>query len=199
MTQRIAERRDLISELWHANAHVWLHKQSMGFQTEDQYFAFCVSKDWIQDTAEALIHHRASDFSSDPLKAYLEFWGVLQAVFVQQDAIKELWFSFEGTRELDPQPALDSAWAELRDLRNLAVGHPVKNTQSKIAKAATAPARCVSGRQPRSYKRIPLTWYVDGSIKNEAVDLGALIDRYDIEASAYLEKCHLKLEARLKQ
>jgi len=43
----------------------------------------------IQDTGEAVAHHMAGDFSGS-LRAYLEFWGVMQAIFIRQDAISEL-------------------------------------------------------------------------------------------------------------
>lgn len=198
MTQKISGQRDRVSDLWHKMASVWWDRENMGFASEDQYFAFCAAKDWIQDTSEALLLHRKTDFSRDPAKAYLEFWGVMQALFAQQDAIKQLWYSLHGSDDLHPRPSQESAWEELRDLRNLAVGHPTKSVQSKVAKAAKVSARCVTGRQPKSYTQIPLTVYVGGSVETEPLDLAALIDRYDAEGAVYLEICEQKLQEQLK-
>ena len=55
VTQKIAECRDKLSVLWHENAAIWQDRDNMTFQSDDQYFAFCAAKDWIQDTTEALL------------------------------------------------------------------------------------------------------------------------------------------------
>ena len=54
------------------------------------------------------------DFSTDPMRAYLQFWGVMQAIFIQQDAISELYRVIMGTK-LNVLPG--SHWAKLRDVR----------------------------------------------------------------------------------
>jgi len=45
----------------------------------------------LQDTSESLYVHRIKGFANDPHEAYIEFWGVMQAIFIQQDAISELY------------------------------------------------------------------------------------------------------------
>jgi len=167
----VAEVRDQIAQLWHAESNVWSKLPTFSFASEDQYFAFCAAKDWIQDTSEALLAHRTSDFSLDPFKAYIEFWGVLQAVFIQQDAIKQFWYSLTGAHELNPKPSQESAWDEIRELRNLSVGHPTYNRHSKTAKAAKETARTVSGRQAKSYQHIQVSVYVAGNVLTKNVEL----------------------------
>lgn len=198
MTRKILDQRDRVSDLWHKKNSVWWNQENMGFGSEDQYFAFCAAKDWIQDTAEALLLHRKTNFSRDPAKAHLEFWGVMQALFVQQDAIRQLWYSLHRSDVLQPRPSKESAWEELRDLRNLAVGHPTNSAQSKVARADRVTARCVTGRQPKSYAQIPLTIYVAGNVESKPLDLAALIDRYDDEGTFYLEICERKPREQLK-
>jgi hypothetical protein len=52
---------------------------------------------------------------------YLRLYGFLQGVFLQQDAIKQI------SQDLMPDGAKaspSSAWSQLRELRNMTVGHP---------------------------------------------------------------------------
>lgn len=178
----LLEWRDRISALWHEQTHIWWNAPQCGFATSDQFVAFCAAKDWLQDTAETLLWHRSRGFSSDPYPAYLEFWGILQAVVIQQDAIKELNYALTGA-EL-PARASDSAWVKLRDLRNLTVGHPNR----KSAGRGQLPLRSVSGREGKSYERIPIQVYGQKIEKTRSLNLAQLLDEYDVEASKVLEK-----------
>jgi hypothetical protein len=51
----------------------------------------------IQDTGESVAAHLECGFSSDPLSTYIEFWGVMQAIFIQ-DAICELHKAVVGSQ-----------------------------------------------------------------------------------------------------
>ena len=75
----------------------------------------------IQDTGEAVCTHMIRGFSSDSMQAYLEFWGVMQAVDIQQDAIFQIHKATVGAGLTIPA---GSAWAQLRDTRHLCAGHP---------------------------------------------------------------------------
>jgi hypothetical protein len=147
---KVSDWRNKISDLWHAEVASWQYAENFGFETNDRYWAFCAAKDWIQDTGEALVVHRRRGFSDDPFLAYLEFWGILQAVVVQQDAIAGLQYAFRGSDEKILKTE-GTAWKKLRDLRNLAVGHPTDKRAS-----GNSVMRCVSGREGKSYERIPL-------------------------------------------
>ena len=182
--------RDRISEVWHQESAFWMRHSSYSFATDDQYIAFCAAKDWIQDTSEALSAHMRTDFSSDPIKAYLEFWGILQALFVQQDAICEMIYSFTGSRQLMPEPIKGSGWQELRDLRNLSVGHP---TAKGASKTGIPTARCVTGRTKKTYRNITLSIYRNGSTDHPAINLKEIIQKYQIEAEPFLRYCFCRL------
>src|SRR6056297_1133507 len=71
-------------------------QQFCGFFSEDDYAAYYTSMYLIQDTDEALWVHRDSGFCQDALRAYLEYWGLMQAVIIQQDAICELFRAITG-------------------------------------------------------------------------------------------------------
>ena len=83
-------------------------------QRADDYAAYYTSMYLIQDTGEAVQKHMSNDFSSDPWEAYLEFWGVMQAIIIQQDAISELHRVVVGGL---PTNKSGSSWSQLRDTR----------------------------------------------------------------------------------
>lgn len=58
---------------------------------------------------------------------YLKTYGVLQALFVQQDALFTLLESLDVSFDLDDYPA----FREIRDIRNRSVGHPTKLERKK--------------------------------------------------------------------
>ncbi len=80
----------------------------------------CSSMDVIGDTESAIAAFNASSSVQDVGLLYLHTYGLLQVLFVQQDAIKHaaeaIGMSHEFTEELKT----------LRHVRNNAIGHPTK-------------------------------------------------------------------------
>lgn len=175
MTLLTAAARDELSSVWHA----YLAGRT-GSPTEllgaDRFNSFMFAKDWLQDTAEALLVHRQDGFSRQPHKAYLEFWGVLQAVFVQQDAISVL---YKAVIDIDLNHSdLDVAWSAVRNLRNRAAGHPTTGER------ATPKGPTATGRQPKTYDRIVMqVGLPNGKTSSEEIALGKMVDAYDVEAA----------------
>jgi hypothetical protein len=118
---RIVNRRQEIYNYFHNNGAC----QQFFFDAaqEERYAAYYTSMYLVQDTSESLLDHRARGFSSDPLAAYIEFWGIMQALIIQQDSISELYEAVTAA-ELDSR-ALNS-WQAVRTLRNACAGHPAK-------------------------------------------------------------------------
>jgi hypothetical protein len=164
-----------IAEHWH---HCRLPVSAV-FATDDAYAAFYTSKYLIQDTAEAIFAHLDRGFSKDPMAAYLEFWGVMQAIFIQQDAICELYESVFGKKAATHGL---NAWATLRDLRNRCAGHPANKT------IGGGSLRSFMGRGFGPYERITYEQY-DSSTRTRThptFNLKALINSYDAEAARLL-------------
>ena len=180
-TNELLTVRDELSEYWHRHARTWMQLPHFGFRDEDSYLAFCVAKDWLQDTGEALSVHRRCGFSADPSLAYFEFWGILQAVFVQQDALAELHYAVTGERKFH-DTALGASWKALRDFRNLATGHPTRKDRG----TGGLVHRSVTGREPKTYDRISIMIQVDGNRSHEVINLGQMLDHYDSEAALVL-------------
>jgi hypothetical protein len=68
----------------------------------EAFAAYYTAMYLIQDTGEAIAAHRSVGFSLDASLAYIEFWGVMQAIVIQQDAICELYKAVVGS-ELQTQ------------------------------------------------------------------------------------------------
>jgi hypothetical protein len=58
---------------------------------KDEFVSYYNSMYLIQDTAGAILWHSRRGFSRHPIGRYLEFWGIMQAIIIQQDAIAELY------------------------------------------------------------------------------------------------------------
>jgi hypothetical protein len=135
----------------------------------------------IADTAESIWTHRKLDFSSDPFASYLEFWGVMQAIVIQQDAICELYNAVvSSSLPIIPKA---SAWKQLRDLRTQCAGHPANRSRG-----VPKPQRSFMGRMRRTYANVTYEMWDAHTRKttHPSVNLGKLIDSYDIEASQTL-------------
>src|SRR5690348_9719099 len=72
-----------------------------------------VALDTAEDAMLALSNYQSRDIGSADGEKYLKLYGFLQAVFLQQDAIKELHRLFVGAFA---QPGITSAWKQLREL-----------------------------------------------------------------------------------
>ena len=151
-------------------------------ENSDAYAAFYTSKYLIQDTGEALFTHMKSDFSRQPMQAYLEFWGVMQAIDIQQEAIYEIHKAVVGTT---PKISKGSAWDEIRKLRYLCAGHPAKHSHG-----VPSPQRTFMGRMFGNYERIQYEMWDSNTNEttNPTFNLRQMIDDYDMEASTVLEE-----------
>jgi hypothetical protein len=82
----------------------------------------CTSLDVIEDADLAVESYVNGDFGNDVGGQYLKLYGLLQSLFVQQDAVRHLCESLGFPDNLKAYPELK----EIRDVRNDSVGHPTK-------------------------------------------------------------------------
>lgn len=87
----------------------------------------CVSLDAVEDTKLAIDSYVKIESEDDEGRLYLLVYGVLQALFVQQDAVNHLCEALD----IDPQKDKFPGLKDIRDARNESVGHPTKKNQSK--------------------------------------------------------------------
>ena len=91
----------------------------------DRHAAYYTSMYLLQDTWEATCDFIQAGTSQNPLRSYLEIWGFLQAVFIAQDALSELYRIITGNDLRRYQTDCLTVWHDIRRLRNEVVGHPV--------------------------------------------------------------------------
>lgn len=176
--RRIIDRRQEIYDYFHNNGTC----QQFFFDAaqEERYAAYYTSMYLVQDTSESLLVHRARGFSADSHVAYIEFWGVMQALIIQQDSISELYKAVTDV-QLDLR-ALNS-WQAVRTLRNSCAGHPAKKDRPKnFPLTRTFMGRHFGGYPAITYEQ----WEAQGGISHPTVKLDALIDGYAKEAEAKL-------------
>jgi hypothetical protein len=156
-----------------------------GWQATSSHIDFeryCIAKDTIQDTAEALLAHRYQGFIDDMYRRYIEYYGVLQAVYMQQDAIEALFNLFMTPERIDY--AVLQNWQTLRDLRNNTVGHPVGRLKRL-------------NRSGIAYNHVNYLWCPNTKISSwgsKDVNLAARLDAYDSEAAFVLDSIYRRLE-----
>jgi hypothetical protein len=183
--QQISRVRNEIAEYWHKN----LNSKSP-FSGEDEFVAFYNSKFLIQDTSESIGSHMSKGFSQDPMFAYIEFWGIMQALIIQQDAICEMHFSLIGQQ---PKVKNKSAWFKIRDLRNKCAGHPSKKNNHG------SHYRTFMGRSFGNYNSLRYEQYdaAEKIVTHPTVNLKVLIEEYDAQAAAYLNSVLQELKKKL--
>lgn len=101
----------------HINTHRY---QSILIEKSGYWDQICSSLDVIDDTLLTIESYRNSDFPDDPGIKYLFIYGILQALFLQQDALSHLSESFEVEYEVGDN------LKKVREIRNAAIGHPTK-------------------------------------------------------------------------
>lgn len=77
----------------------------------------------IEDTSSAIEYYLNEEFPSENGGKYFFIYGLLQACFLQQDAIREISQALFG-RDIDYKKEYPSAYS-IRELRNRVAGHPV--------------------------------------------------------------------------
>jgi hypothetical protein len=155
---------------------------------EDEFVAYYTAMYLLQDTGEALLAHRKANFSPEPMRSYIEIWGVMQALSIQQDAITELHKVIVGKK-----PKTGPAWSELRNLRHLTTGHPANRSQG-----VPGTQRTFMGRQGRTYESVEFeVWDAATQGRDHPnLDLGQLIDAYETEASGILSAVLATMKAK---
>lgn len=177
---RIIDYRHRIYDYFHHNKKC----QQFFFDAlhEEKYSAYYTSMYLLQDTSESLLSHRKKGFSSDPLQAYIEFWGVMQALIIQQDAILELYKAVSGKEHCTT--ALKS-WQALRELRNVCAGHPARKNRPKgFPLTRTFMGRDFGGYSVITYEQ----WQAGSGINHPEVPFGSLIDEYAKDAISVLSE-----------
>jgi hypothetical protein len=149
----------------------------------DEWNTLCVAMDTIGDTCLSLEYYEASGIGNEHGEKYLKLYGLLQAIFLQQDSIRQIYRIFLGSNlKLES----DSAWMRIRNLRNMTVGHPIER------KHKTETKRYFISRVTIHSDGFQLIiWDKDKEQKEfEDVSLKPLYEEYKTEAAKHLESIY---------
>ena len=149
--------------------------------------------DAISDTEDGILAFLDSKFEADRASLYLGVYGLLQAVYVQQDAVINLCKSLDIGENIKNYPRL----FEIREIRNDSVGHPTKR-KSKTKDG------------PTSYHFIPqrsvgasgfdiISMFSNGSSKYKHVDIPSIVLDQQRYISGILSKVIDKLVQEEKE
>lgn len=144
----------------------------------------------LQDSTEGLLRHRKIGFNTEPLLAYIEMLGILQAIIIQQDSIEMLYKIFTGKDICKGQ-----FWEKIRNIRILCAGHPVN--KGEVRKSADV-ERSFIARSFVGYNQISIeTWNKNKrSVQHRKIKLGNIIDSYTQEAVEHLNQILTVLSAK---
>ena len=142
-------------------------KQHKLLKNKDLWNQLCSSMDVIEDTELAIESFVNREFKEDFGILYLAVYGLLQALFLQQDATKHLNESLGyGNIEFSNFPDLQT----VRNTRNDAIGHPTKRSYGKPL------SYHYISRATLSYKGFQLlSFYSDGSHQFKDIDISKCI------------------------
>ncbi|KKP37306.1 hypothetical protein A2483_00030 [Candidatus Peregrinibacteria bacterium RIFOXYC2_FULL_33_13] len=143
----------------------------------------CCSMDTFQDTALALRYYETINLHWKKVgKNILIFYGILQAIFLQQDAVKNLHKIFLNEKlEIHKMPNLN----KIRNFRNKFTGHPLECKQDKtIYRSIIAPMTL------SNHKNIILGSWDDTNKKAgyETIDFKEIYKEYKQETKSILKK-----------
>ncbi|NHJ39314.1 MAG: hypothetical protein FK731_04720 [Asgard group archaeon] len=101
------------------------------YQTEllknlDNWNQICSSLDTIGDTLYSIEDYINAEYPESEGLKYIFTYGILQALFIQQDSMQNLSEAFELQYERSEK------LKKIRALRNAAIGHPTKNQVKKV-------------------------------------------------------------------
>lgn len=177
MYKLLGVRQDIYD---HFHASKTCQKYFFSPSKEKVFSAYYTSMYLLQDTGESLLTHRENNFSQNPHMAYIEFWGVMQAVVIQQDCIAEL-YKIIINKKL--KNSAETKWSEIRNFRNLCVGHPVCKDKWH------PPKRSFMGRGFGDYSFIRYEQFDEATMttSHPKVCLEKLMGDYEDEATNYLQ------------
>ena len=107
-------------------------KHSLLYQNKQTFSQLVSSLDVIEDADEAINAYEAKEFGDSKGAHYLAVYGLLQALYVQQDAFYNLSEALGARVNRSDYPEL----RRIREIRNDSIGHPTKSRPHKKRSAS---------------------------------------------------------------
>jgi hypothetical protein len=150
-------------------------------RSRGNWYQICSSLDVIGDTVLCIRDYVASPYPSSVGLKYIYTYGILQALFIQQDAIRHLSEAFCVVHPESP------TLMKIRDIRNAAIGHPTKQqikkavyynyiSRNSLSKAGFNLLRS-SPEVDTQFEDIDVTGLVEEQLKDIEVVLSSVADK----------------------
>ena len=162
--------------------HLFLKSNADRFQ-----IAACL--DTIEDAHLAVEEYRQLDFSNnqpDKGKLYLAVYGVLQGIFLQQDALMNLANALHFPCQIDDYQVLK----QIREIRNQSVGHPTSFRRNKVE------SYYAINRSSLSLARFEMIEYNNQASKSQVISVYTIQTLSDNEA--FITRIMEDIETKLK-
>jgi hypothetical protein len=147
------------------------------------WHTLCSALDVIGDTELAFNAYSDSSGVSDVGQRYLLLYGVLQAMLIQQDAVKKISEAFQCSLSFPP------TINKIREIRSDSIGHPMSRKRDKIDKA-----NFIQQISLRHNGFTLMTILSDGNYYFQSIDVPKLIH----EQKQFLEAVLLDLIKKLR-
>lgn len=158
----------------------------------DKWNKFCVAMDNLEDCDLAISFFLSAGPGESVGEQYLRLYGVLQAVFIQQDSINALWnivFSQDIHRD-----SLPKYWQKIRRVRNH-VEHPIEVSRDPERKGIIR--RTFVNRIDLSHGKLTLITDEDsGESEHWNCDLQKLLLSHLEEANHLLITLHVEIQKK---
>lgn len=154
------------------------------------------SFDTLSDTQYAIETYEAMPAVGDTGMLYLVIYGILQALYVQQDTVESMVRAFEPNAQpryrIEDEPEAD----EIRKIRNRAIGHPTVegNVKSRKTPGVQMSHRVVQHSMHKAGFTL-MTGFADGSYTFTDVSIPELIHKNRSMVERVLRRIKDKLEA----
>lgn len=163
---------------------------------------FCAAIDTLQDTCLAIENFRHDPNDLFVKNPYLSTYGILQALFIQQDAVNYLKISLLGSsKKIDWSNKKYSELAKIRQLRNETIGHPVK-TEKKGRKSKYGNdeiTSCTIDRSSLTKDGFQYMLWMNSKTESKTIQFSEIIKLQDDYLSAELNSIMKELKKEEKQ
>ena len=107
-----------------------IEKQSALLNNRGKWLRLTSALDVLEDTANVVDYYLNADYPSDIRGKYLFTYGLIQALFVQQDAANSICVALFD-KEIDFKEKYPDAYL-IREMRNDVIGHPTNRCKSQF-------------------------------------------------------------------
>jgi len=163
------------------------HKHYRLRQNKPLFSQLCSSLDVIGDTEQAITAFESEEFGDSTASHYLAVYGLIQAIYVQQDAVNNLCEALAIPENTKNYPKLE----ENRYIRHETVGHPTKKDKPK-SKPISYHHISRASLGPTGFDMLSL--YNDGTFSHKHINISDLVS----EQKKYISAILSTLTGRLK-